>query len=885
MTTAGELTVELKGQDVGLSALLQKIDAQAQKSADSALHLSQQYARLAQAQGQPVLGAQLLSNSLQSVAGASESATIAVQTQLSRLESGIPIAQQFGGAVSSSLLSVVGPAALATTAIAGVTSVIQSFGEAFEFKAKLDASTASINTLLRGVRDTGEVWAGAARFANEYKLTQQETNEAIQASIRIIRASKAPIEDILGAFARLKVLAPEKTFSDASRALSELQAGQVVSIEHLFNVPRADANAMKKEIEGGADAVQVLNSYLDRTGVSMDAVKAQTVGAMGAMKELAQAQEQLKIAQAEFAQGPGLAILREQIAATSGATRVLTGDTQAMGQSLLQAEASGSGWVQLLAGMSTGSTATANALQDLAQWVLLLQGYQQGETTATDQNTQATVQLGAAMDAERTAVVALATEHEKQTQALIDQIAKKQQTAQASQQLTQVETILANIGNAVAAGQTTAANGALQFANAAGIATSQAYALVAAQAALSNAKPPGISVLGQGGGAYQGEIDRIIKSNADAAKGAKAYQDAQLALARAHKNTAAEVAILRDRQSHYNKTSAEYIQLEAQIVSVQESGKKRTGGRGAGGIKLTDQQRLNNSLIADTEKYQQKYDDLEVQHQQKRLNILEDYYDQVRKATEDFQQEQLDSRASFYDQQGSIESEKIRKASSVAYEQAAVEAGRIAQEKGADVADKYMQAQEKVINDRAKRAQEIEKAAKEGDKGRAEYLKGVDANYRKAEDAKIARVQEGEGSLAEERDKRLSEEEKAYEEQGGKLADHAEASADRRIAAAQRAGKAIDEEVSKASALQAAYDKIAPNAPTAATPAPTAATPVPATTPVAAPTIAVAPTDPIVAAIGSAKDSLVAALSAIEKAAKETTGAVKQIKATGGVAG
>ena len=49
--TASEISVELNGREVGLSALLTKVDQQSQKAADSALKLQAQYARLAQAQG------------------------------------------------------------------------------------------------------------------------------------------------------------------------------------------------------------------------------------------------------------------------------------------------------------------------------------------------------------------------------------------------------------------------------------------------------------------------------------------------------------------------------------------------------------------------------------------------------------------------------------------------------------------------------------------------------------------------------------------------------------------------------------------------------------------------------------------------------------------
>ncbi len=72
------------------------------------------------------------------------------------------------------------------------------------------------------------------------------------------------------------------------------------------------ANQMKKEIQGGADAVAVMNKFLGDTGIGMDVLATRTTGAMGAMKDLAKAQEDLQLAQAQFAQGPGMLLLQTQ---------------------------------------------------------------------------------------------------------------------------------------------------------------------------------------------------------------------------------------------------------------------------------------------------------------------------------------------------------------------------------------------------------------------------------------------------------------------------------------------------------------------------------------------------------------------------------------------
>lgn len=76
--------------------------------------------------------------------------------------------------------------------------------------------------------------------------------------------------------------------------------------------------------------------------------------------------------------------------------------------------------------------------------------------------------------------------------------------------------------------------------------------------------------------------------------------------------------------------------------------------------------------------------------------------------------------------------------------------------------------------------------------------------------------------------------------------------------------------------LAATYDRIAPaRGESGAAPAPLA------------PTTASQPatTDPLAAAIDGARTAIVASLGAVERAARDTTIAVRALKATGGVAG
>jgi hypothetical protein len=91
-----------------------------QRSADAALRLTQARANLARANGDEARALQILNDGLAKNANATETASLRVQTAAARLKNGTTYAQEFGQAVKSNLLSIVGPAALAAAAFAAV---------------------------------------------------------------------------------------------------------------------------------------------------------------------------------------------------------------------------------------------------------------------------------------------------------------------------------------------------------------------------------------------------------------------------------------------------------------------------------------------------------------------------------------------------------------------------------------------------------------------------------------------------------------------------------------------------------------------------------------------------------------------------------------------
>jgi hypothetical protein len=304
--------------------------------------------------------------------------------------------------------------------------------------------------------------------------------------------------------------------------------------------------------------------------------------------------------------------------------------------------------------------------------------------------------------------------------------------------------------------------------------------------------------------------------------------------------------------------------------------------KAAGGARASAQDQLQNRLLDSQDKFHDKVADAEREHADRILEIQADFAEKMRDAQDSFDQARLDGRASFYTNLGSIENQGIAQAASQQYEAAAQEAAQIAQEKGADVAEKYMAAQEKIIGDRAKRLADIEKAENDKDKGRAEYLRGLDQLDRNAEDAKLARIKEGKDSIAAQQQQQLADEEAKYADSRDKIALADDRASERLITNAQRRGAAIDAELLKANQLATTYDRIAPGATATATAA--AAPPAP---PPTEPTTTNQPATPLdgAAILGKLDELRAAVVAATDRGASKVADAVRSAGRNGGSAG
>lgn len=812
------------------------------RAANEALRLAQAHARVAVAMGDRARAASILRTAMTSATQADQRQQLAVQAQIHRLETGKTAWQQFGDTAKNSLLGIVGPAAIGTAALAGVIKIVGSFEEAFKFKAQLDETTRSINVQLEGVRDQSQVYAEASAFARQYKLTQEETTNTIAASVPILQQSKASFSEIAGVLNRLTVRNAKENIEGAAFALKELQSGDYLSLVERFNVGKDTARAMRDEIANGADAVQVLDRYLTSVNITMDTLKVKTEGVSGAMRDLKIAEEDLKLAQAEFAQGPGLAILNTRIETTRGLARLLSGDFAAMGQSMRNSASEGTVGMRLIhaitgetvegvrelgaaaqAAAQAGSQVQAQAVSDAAALVQAMAA----SAAAREQAAAAIANHTVLITGDNDALVQSATvTRESALQSQIDAEAKQLQ-AQQTQLLTQQAVFAADaflqlnpgIDAAGVAALVTAQkidpllgqliamrlqanearNALLELANAQNVAAVNATVLANRNAGR----------IGRGDSAseMQGQAQAWTRINQERAD---AQREQTLATGSAADKQALLNSELDKAVKLYGANSAQAIRAQTALTQFQAQQDAKKGG-GRGGAKLSDQQKLDNQLLGQQEQTNQKYADAEVKHLANIDRINREANRKLAEADKAFHQGRLDSRAGFYKQLAGVEDGALRQQLSARYEAAVLEANSIAAEQGSDAGKAYLDAAKEVIRSEGDLQAEIDKA-RNGDKDgegkdadKAEYLEGVLRLEQEANRARLEEIRQSGGEIESERQRQLAEEARSFEEEQGKIAEHAENAADRTVNAAVRSGKAVSAERTEVDQLTQSY--------------------------------------------------------------------------------
>jgi hypothetical protein len=628
--------------------------AQAAKAEAALLRQAKAEATLMTAQGNRAGAAQRLEAALVGV-NRQSIAAIQTETQLARAnkqlnDSGAALPRTIAG-LSHEAASFAVSAITMGGAVGVATTLISSFADAFTFKANLDASRASIDVLLQGVRNAPAVFAEANAYAAKYKLTQDEMTGALNASTMIMRQSSAPTQQILNVMQRLTVLNPAENIQGAAFSIKELASGDITSIAERFNVSRAAANKMKAEILAGGDAVKILDQYLAGVGVTSEALSAKLDGPIGKMKDLAIQQEQLKLAQAEWAMGPGMKILDTEIRSLTGLTRILSGDWATMGQSasdgfetitlasynaLRAVKLTRAEWDQLRG----VDLARASAAQPAPEPVPQAMGMEAAPTLARNaadgfRDVRLTaIEAGQGVSQLDSEFISQAAAVNRVSQATQDSITKQADAIGQDREMAGYKAELAFLAGQVAKGLLSNGAAALIMARDYGIAAGQAAALVAQQAAL--AKEP-----------TEARLERSTAGDANAARIAIAEKAAAAAQARRDQllatGSATQVVSVRQQQlneaiTKYGKGSAEAITAQTALIQAQQrlTAERTKAGTSADKLGTKVAGAANAEAVAQRDAMR-RIEDMVQAHYDKLRNIQEDYELSSSRRREDFE--------------------------------------------------------------------------------------------------------------------------------------------------------------------------------------------------------------------------------------------------------
>lgn len=397
-------------------------------------------------------------------------------------------------------------------------------------------------------------------------------------------------------------------------------------------------------------------------------------------------------------------------------------------------------------------------------------------------------------------------------EALQEELTKQKAAEEQARLMEEVKKVLAELGPQVAAGLLSEADAALILAQRFGFAEQAARGLIQAKRELAsvgdvllagqnaNTRDNGTGRLGgtgrtgTGSSTNRGSDAQRVDAILEQAAANEALRESERNLAIAQGGRAAEIKLLQQDLAGLQQGTVEYNNTLAKLTQLQEQ-ESKASARG-GGAKLSAQDKLNNQLAANQDKYYDKIENAEISHQQKLLDIYEDFAKKQLAAQRAGEVSKRRSRADFYSDL--IDQENVDQAKfSAEYEQAFEESQKMAQAGQAQLAQDYLALREKQIQediDFAKRRAEIaadDEMSKAEKEAKLKALDEIDKMRKDAQAAETKALLEGGDENINALNEKLAEEEERYNEQTGKIATAAEQAADARIAAWQRANQAI----------------------------------------------------------------------------------------------
>lgn len=376
--------------------------------------------------------------------------------------------------------------------------------------------------------------------------------------------------------------------------------------------------------------------------------------------------------------------------------------------------------------------------------------------------------------------------------------------------LEEVKKALVDLMPAIVNGSITEGNAAIQLAKQFGIEEAAVRGLIAAKRELASIgdgllagqkanttelTKPGTARLSTGRfGSGDDAIARVIEQQKAQQKANEELKASERELAIAQGGRAAEIKILEKELAGLTTGTTEYNKTLAKLTTAREQEAKAGGGSSS--PKLSAQEKLNNQLAANQDKFENNLENSEIQHQQKILDIQEEFAKKQLAAQRESEVSKRTSRADFYESlidQDGVDQQKY----SAQYEAAFAEAQKLAQEGQLKLSQELLalrqkQIQDDIAFDKKREAVKSNKDLSSKEKAaRLAALDNIDRMRKEAQAEEEKQLREGGDSNLNALDESLSAEEERYNEQTGKVTKAAADAADARIANWKRANQAI----------------------------------------------------------------------------------------------
>ncbi len=647
-----------------------------------------------------------------------------------------------GGAVAtvSTFVKGLGPIGIVLTAL-GLDRAIEGIVQFTTESVVLNAETERLNSILLSAAKSSTDYGTAIILASENQKSFggsiQQNLSAIQQALFITNRYGVALKDLNTTAQLLALSNPFEGIEGAQFSLSELLAGDTTSIVERFNLPRKAVNELKASNLSAAETLIAVNKLLAEQGITLETLDAATSGSARAINELTAAWEEYKISVGETTEGPAIEFLNF----LAGILDDLSNASYESAAAFVVAGASYEDYVKAASGLSVASQGQFSLIKVLtpAQYEYAQALIATGASTrdATEQAlrlTDAQIEQANAADQAAAANTAATAEELAALQAIL---AAQQRSAEGNERLTAEAERLAKLR----------ADGKL----------SEAELMIALEQYQADERAKIVRLLN---GEILDEEEKLKQDLNQAASQWGPYREFLiqqiaekwgLAENAVRDYVLAEAQLNLTRPTPFLSTAPNFLFQGGPLAPpLSLTDPFDLGGGGGGGARSSaksDAERAAEEL----ERIRQRILEEERRFAIERLRIEQDYYRKSAAARKVFSDTQFADRAGFYDQLGQIEDQGLRRSLSAQYEDAQIEAAKLRDTLGADVADQFLQTAAANILAQGQRQVEITTAQTEGRTGDAEYLQGVDRLYRDAEARKLERIKEGEGSIEQER--------------------------------------------------------------------------------------------------------------------------------------